>query len=76
MNKEDNICLHLIGRTWERDSSGLFDYSSKEITKYNSIIFNNTNIIREGKYIYQEIPESEKKIKKIYFLLKNKMKNI
>ena len=51
MNKEDNICLHLIGRTWERDSSGLFDYSSKEITKYNSIIFNNTNIIREGKYI-------------------------
>ena len=70
MNKEDNICLHLIGRTWERDSSGLFDYSSKEITKYNSIIFNNTNIIREGKYIYQEIPESEKENKEDLFFIK------
>ena len=70
MNKEDNICLHLIGRTWERDSSGLFDYSSKEITKYNSIIFNNTNIIREGKYIYQEIPESEKENKEDLFCIK------
>ena len=52
--------ISLKGRTWERDTNGLYDYSSKEISDFKTIINNNVNIKRKGKEIFQDDSNQEK----------------
>ena len=57
--QEENLSLLVIGRTWEKDTNGLYDYTSKEIVEFKSYINNETSIIRKGKEILNETKEQE-----------------
>jgi len=67
--KVPNGTLKLVAKTWDKDTNGLFDYSTKTIKKVNEDIRNTTCLIRKNDEIKSEpnelITENEELLFKI-----------
>ena len=55
--KVPNGTLKLVAKTWDKDTNGLFDYSTKTIKKVNEDIRNTTCLIRKNDEIKSESKE-------------------
>ena len=70
--KVSNGTLKLTTKTWDKDTNGLFDYSTKSTKKSNEAINNSTNLIRDNLEIKSASNELIKENEELLFKIDKK----
>ena len=70
--KVQNGTLKLTTKTWDKDTNGLFDYSTKTIKKSNEAIQNSTSLIRNNLEIKSASNELIKENEELLFKIEKK----